>query len=591
MPEVQPTPEAGAPSRQATAPEREPFLVELWRLASPYFRSDDWLRGNALLLCVMALNFGNVGVSVLLNQWSARFYNSFETRSEGAFFEAMADFSWLAAIFISVGVAKYFTEQELQLRWRRWLTRRYLGNWLSEHAYYRIEIAGTADNPDQRIAEDLRLMPEYSIELGMGILSAAGTLVSFIFILWSLSGPLAVAFGPIDTEIPGYLVWVALIYATAGTWLANLVGRRLIPLNFGRQKLEADFRFGLVRVRENAEAVALYSGEPRERTALSDRFDLVLDNWWQIIVARVRYIVYSVGYSQVAVVFPFLVASPRFFAGAITLGTLMQISQSFGQVQTALSFFITRYADIAEWRAVMNRLRGFEEAIGGAVQAPGGPAIQPSAAQSLAAEAVSLELPNGTVLARDATFSVAPGERVLVSGPSGAGKSTLFRALSGIWPYGDGTVRVPEGTRALFLPQKPYLPIGTLSEAVRYPDVETPVSDAAVRGALEDVGLGHLGDRLHEVAHWGNRLSGGEQQRLAAARALLYRPDWLFLDEASSSLDEPAEKHIHELLRERLPHTGIVSIGHRSELRQWHERHLELVPGDGKPGHLVEVPA
>jgi putative ATP-binding cassette transporter len=575
-----------------TAAASGSFLRDLWLLCAPYFRSRDGWIGGALLILVILLTVGNVWVNVIFNEWNGRFYNTFQDKDEAAFFHEMKVFGLLALLAIAVGIAQAFANQYLQLRWRRWLTERFMSHWLEHRSYYRIEIARSADNPDQRIADDVRLMLSYTLSLTLGVLSAVLTLVSFLFILWTLSGPITATLAGTEITIPGYMVWVAIIYAGLGTVFAHIVGRPLIDLNFRKQKLEADFRFDLVRVRENAEPIALYAGEAREHAALSSRFGLVLANWWQIIMAELRLGIYTIGYQQIAVIFPFLVASPRFFAGAITLGTLMQISQAFGRVQDSLSFFITRYTDLAEWRAVMNRLRGFEMAIKAAGTASGGPSIvRESDRKGIATDGLALEVPGRRVLASDIRLDFAPGDRALITGVSGSGKSTFFRAVSGIWPYGSGTVRVPENARVLFLPQKAYLPIGSLREVVRYPDLATPVDDSVVSQVLHDVQLPQLADRLDETAHWGNRLSGGEQQRLAIARALLYRPDWLFLDETTSSLDEASEAHLYRLLNERLPKTGIISIGHRPSLRQWHQRHLVLEPGKGTAGRLVEATA
>jgi putative ATP-binding cassette transporter len=568
------------------------FLRDLWLLCAPYFRSRDGWIGGALLIVVILLTIGNVWINVIFNEWNGRFYNTFQDKNEAAFFHEMKVFALIAGLAIAGLSAQYFVNQYLQLRWRRWLTERFMARWLEHRSYYRIEIARGVDNPDQRIADDVRLMLSYTMTLTLGLLNAVLTLVSFLFILWTLSGPIAATLGGTEITIPGYMVWVAIVYAGFGTLFAHLVGRPLIDLNFRKQKLEADFRFDLVRVRENAEPIALYAGEDREHAALSSRFGLVLGNWWQIITAQLRLSIYSVSYQQIAIIFPFAVASPRFFSGAITLGTLMQISQAFGQVQESLSFFITRYTDLAEWRAVMNRLRGFEIAIEAAGTASGGPSIvrEPDR-YGITTEGLVLEVPGGRVLASDVRLDFSPGDRALITGASGSGKSTFFRSVSGIWPYGSGTVRVPEDARVLFLPQKAYLPIGSLREVVRYPDLATPVDDSVIQQVLADVQLPQLADRLDEVAHWGNRLSGGEQQRLAIARALLYRPDWLFLDEATSSLDEPSEAHLYRLLNERLPKTGIISIGHRPSLRQWHQRHIRLEPGKDTAGRLVEAAA
>jgi putative ATP-binding cassette transporter len=416
------------------------------------------------------------------------------------------------------------------------------------------------------------------------------TLISFLFILWNLSGPLSLAPIGIDITIPGYMAWACLIYAIVGTFFANLVGRRLIPLNFQRQRFEANFRFALVRVRENAEGIALYRGEEREAEALNERFADVFANGWRVLFTQAQLALYQVSYNQLAIIFPFVVTAPGFFAGAITLGAMMQTASAFGQVQQALSFFIENYTYLAELRAVMDRLKGLQAAS----DAKPGTAIEvvPEAGRTdLGATGLTLGLPNGQALLSDSTFTLPRGRSTLITGVSGSGKSTLFRALAGIWPFGRGQVRVPAGARVLFLPQKPYIPIGTLRDAVKYPDEESKATDAEIVSALEAVKLGHLAGRLDEVAHWTNILSGGEQQRLAAARALVFKPDWLFLDEATASLDEAMETAVYEALKQRLPAMTMVSIGHRPSLRQWHDRQVRLERKQGEIGRLVEAPA
>ena len=426
------------------------------------------------------------------------------------------------------------------------------------------------------------------MQLLLGFIGAVATLVSFLFILWQLSGPLSLKSIGLDVEIPGYMAIAALLYAIVGTFLANLVGRRLISLNFMKQRYEANFRFGLVRVRENAEGIALYNGERRELDMLNMRFSDVFRNGWRVLFTEAQLTLYQAGYAQVAIIFPYLVTAPRFFAGAITLGVMMQTASAFGQVYSALSFFVTNYTVVAELRAVMDRLMGLQAASD--KQPATAIAVEPQAgATGIGIEAMTLALPNGQTLLQDTTLAFPPGQSTLISGTSGSGKSTLFRALAGIWPFGRGHVRVPAGARVLFLPQKPYIPIGTLRDAIRYPDEHSTASDGEIVAALEAAQLGQLAGRLDEEAHWTNILSGGEQQRVAIARALVFKPDWLFLDEATASLDEATEEVVYGALKQRLPGTTIVSIGHRPSLRQWHERRLELQRKPGQVGRLVDA--
>jgi vitamin B12/bleomycin/antimicrobial peptide transport system ATP-binding/permease protein len=564
------------------------FIGDWWRLVVPYFKSEDKRWAIPLLIGAIALTFTGVGLEVLFNDWNRRFYDSIQNKDEATFWREIVFFSWLAAFFILNYVARAVVSPYLRLRWRRWLTNHYLAHWLDGRGYYRIELQRTVDNADQRIAEDLRFLGEYTMQLVLGFLGAVATLVSFLFILWELSGPLSLSFIGIDISIPGYMAWVALIYAFVGTFLANIVGRRLIGLNFMRQRYEANFRFGLVRVRENAEGIALYNGEQREAETLNMRFADIFRNGWQVLFTQAQLAFYQAGYGQLAIIFPYVVTAPRFFAGAITFGVMTQTASAFGQVQSALSFFIDNYTSLAELRAVMDRLKGLQHATDEKPETTLD-VVPQAGRKDVATEALTLALPNGQALLKDAHIELPKGKATLISGVSGSGKSTLFRAIAGIWPFGHGHVNIPAGARVLFLPQKPYIPIGTLRDAVKYPDERSTASDAEIAAALEAVQLGYLVPRLDEESHWGNVLSGGEQQRLAAARALVFKPEWLFMDEATAALDDASEAAIYGALKERLPTTTMVSIGHRPTLRQWHDRRLEMQRKPGEVGRLVEV--
>lgn len=566
------------------------FIGDWWRLVVPYFKSEDWPYAIPLLIGAIALTFTGVGLEVLFNEWNRRFYDSIQNKDEATFWREITVFSVLAVFFILNYVARAIVSPYLRLRWRRWLTKTYLAHWLDGRGYYRIELQRTVDNADQRIAEDLRLLGEYTMQLFLGVLSAVATLISFIFILWTLSGPLSLGFIGLDVTVPGYMAWVALVYAFVGTFLANLVGRRLINLNFLKQRYEANFRFSLVRVRENAEGIALYNGEQREADQLNLRFADIFANGWRVLLTQAQLAFYQSGYQQLAIIFPYVVTAPNFFAGAITFGVMTQTASAFGQVQTALSFFIDNYTYLAELRAVMDRLKGLQAATDDK-PATTLDVVPQAGRQDVTAEGLTLALPNGQALLRDARIELPRGRATLISGVSGSGKSTLFRALAGIWPFGRGHVSIPAGARVLFLPQKPYIPIGTLRDAVKYPDEQSTASDAEITAALQAAQLGQLVPRLDEDAHWSNILSGGEQQRLAVARALVFKPDWLFMDEATASLDDASEAAVYRALKEQLPNATMVSIGHRPTLRQWHDRRLELQRQPGEVGRLVELPA
>ena len=567
------------------------MLRDAWILIRPYWFSEDRWAGLGLLAAVIGLALFTVFINVLLSKWYNSFYNAIQDKDFPAFWNLLIRFSWLALLYIIAAVYQIYLNQMLQIRWRRWLTERYLGAWLTDGAYYRMQLtAGETDNPDQRISDDLRLFVSGALSLSIGGLRAFVTLVSFLGILWGLSGSATIPLGAMQITIPGYMVWAALLYAIAGTWLTNYIGRPLVRLNFNQQRYEADFRFNLVRFRENTEGVALYRGEADEMRNFRERFSWVVRNWWDIMRRQKRLTWFTAGYGQAAVIFPFLVAAPRYFRGEIPLGALMQTSQAFGQVQDSLSFIVNSYTDLAEWRAVILRLLGFEQALGRVrveatqegVHREAGPEA------GLALDRVNLQLPGGRRLMEDVSLAIRPGDTTLISGPSGAGKSTLFRAIAGIWPFGRGQIRLPRGARVLFLPQKPYLPIGTLREVTSYPAPPEGIDDAALREALEVVGLSALTGRLDESAHWALSLSPGEQQRIAFARALVQKPDWLFLDEATSALDEDTEARLYALLRDRLPGATIVSVGHRSTLRAFHKRHVTLTPNGAGPATVAE---
>jgi putative ATP-binding cassette transporter len=500
-------------------------------------------------------------------------------------------FAWLAGLYIIVAVYQLYLNQMLQIRWRRWLTERYLHAWLDRGAYYRMQlVAVETDNPDQRIAEDVRLWIAGTLNLTIGGLRALVTLISFVAILWGLSGPLSIPLGNAIITLPGYLVWAALLYAIVGTWLTDRVGRPLVRLNFDQQRYEADFRFGLVRLRENTEGIALYQGEADEFRGFRERFGAVVRNWWHIMRQQKRLTGFTAGYTQAAIIFPFVVAAPRYFRGDIHLGGLVQTAMAFGQVQTALSFIVSSYTDIAEWRAVVERLVGFEGALDRVhLQAATGGGIRRIDGEdtSLVVEGMELDLPNGQPLIAGVNLTLTRGDTALLWGLSGTGRSTFVRAIAGIWPYGHGKIYVPHNARILFLPQKPYLPIGTLRDVVSYPTPPDGVDDATLREALTAVGLPELAGRLSEAAHWALQLSPGEQQRIAIARALVQRPDWLFLDEATSAVDEATEAHLYQLLRERLARTTVFSVGHRGTLRPFHARQLVVQPNGSGPAAIV----
>ncbi|HWV54914.1 ABC transporter ATP-binding protein/permease [Pseudorhodoplanes sp.] len=562
---------------------------EVFRLSLPYFRSEDRRAGLILLGAVIGIELSIVAVNVLINQWNARFFNALQERNWDQFVRELSIFCVLAGIFIVLAVYQLYLNQWLQIRWRTWMTRVYLDRWLNSSTHYRMQLFGdAADNPDQRIADDINQFIEKSLTIVVRLLGAIVTLLSFFAILWGLSesAPLTLFGSPI--AIPGYLVWIALVYSVIGTLLAHWIGWPLAAINFRQQRFEADFRFNLIRVRENAEQIALMRGEEAEKSRLGDRFSKVIRNFMDLMSRQKKVIFVQQGHAQVAIILPYVVVSPAYFSGAVPLGTLTQTASAFNSVQESLSFFVTFYRSIAEWAAVVDRLSGFNRSLDQAEAMAATSSIAVSSdpgARSVRIENLSVHRPDNKPLLTPTAREFHPREHVLVSGPSGAGKSTLFRAIAGLWPFGSGRVVIPDGARIMVLPQRPYFPETTLANALSYPASDA-FDDAALTEVLRAVGLPALSMRLHEEAHWNRTLSLGEQQRLGVARALLQAPDYLFLDEATASLDEPSEAKLYGLLQERLKGTTIVSIGHRSTLTGLHDRHVAFEP-DGDSGHKL----
>jgi vitamin B12/bleomycin/antimicrobial peptide transport system ATP-binding/permease protein len=557
------------------------FLTAFWALTKPYWVSEQRAKGLTLLATVIGLALGAVWMEVQFNRWNNDFYNTLQNKDQQEFVRQLGLFTLLAFIWIIMVVYQRYFQQMLLIEWRTWLTERFLADWMRDQAHYRMQLLARAggatvagvDNPDQRIADDLRLFVDYTLTLSLGLLSAVVTLVSFLAILWGLSGTLELW----GVSIPGYMVWAALIYSVVGSVLTHLIGRPLIGLDFNQQRFEADFRFSLVRMRENSEGVALYRGEPEELTGLRQRFSAVIANWWALMQKQKQLTWFTSFYGQLAIIFPLVVAAPRFFAGEVQLGAIFQTASAFGQVQGALSWFINAYTSFATWKATVDRLIGFSEGLSEVHEEAGKPAGERvEDGERLAIEGLSLQLPQGDALLSNTSVEIKPHEDVLVTGPSGSGKSTLFRALAGIWPYWKGRIKLPKGAKLLFLPQKPYLPIGSLKHAVAYPGDPARFSDADVTSVLKAVRLERLSGDLQKSENWAQVLSGGEQQRLAFARALLNKPDWLFLDEATASLPEEDQEALYRLLKERLPQTTLVSIGHRASLAQFHTKRLAV---------------
>jgi putative ATP-binding cassette transporter len=539
--------------------------------------------GTAFVALLIALNLFQVALNVRLNFFSRDMFNALEAKDAPAFwYQLFVIFTPIAAVFVVTALTEVLMQNVLQIRWRAYLNTHYVGEWLRDGAHYRMQLLGReADNPDQRISEDLRKFVESTYSLSIGLLNQAATLVSFIAILWTISS--GFTFPGTSVVVPGLLVWICAAYAILGTWLTHLIGRPLIALSFQQERVEADYRFSLARLREYTEQVALLSGENAEEQGLGRRFGSIVDNYMRIVIRLLKLRTFTFAYFQANAVVPYILTAPYYFVGRITLGQMQQVVGAFSRVESALTYFITIYTTLADYKAVLDRLTSFENAIASAQRVGGESkiALSPASGRDLALKALDLKLPDGRRLLHADGVSFRGGETTLLTGPSGSGKSTLFRAIAGIWPFGEGQVAMPEGASMMLLPQRPYIPVGSLRGAVAYPGVETTYDDAAIREALTAARLPHLVDRLDEERSWAQTLSLGEQQRVAVARALLAKPDWLFLDEATAALDEPTEEAVYRLLKERLPDTTVVSIGHRSTLAAFHDRRIDMRPAEG----------
>mgnify|MGYP004615265129 FL=1 len=553
------------------------FFKDVWYLTKSYWQSEEKKKAFWLLTCIIALTLGIVFMLVQLNTWNNSFYSALQNYDAEKISSELIHFSWLAAIYIILAVYSYYLQQTLILHWRRWLTTRFIDIWLQNKTYYNLQMFGKdTDNPDQRISEDVRQFVEMTLGFAIGILKSLCTFISFVFILYQLSGPMSFSFMGKTWTIHGYMLWASLFYSVLGTYITHVVGRKLVKLNFIQQRYEADFRFSMIRLRESAESVAFYRGEAQEGRVFKNRFKLLLDNFWQLVNKQKQLVFLNSGYSQIAIIFPFVVAMNRYLAKEVSLGGLMQVASAFGRVQDSLSYFVDMYSSIAQWQAVVMRLTYFGRHMHEVSQQ----AEQFHVERFATSEAVSVEqmqvnLPDDTALLQDINFTLQPGCNVLIKGVSGSGKSTLLRALAGIWPFVTGKINLPKTEELMFIPQKPYIPLGSLREALLYPG-KKPLSDEELLYLLDLCQIGYLRDKLDLVADWSHVLSVGEQQRLAFVRAHIQEPKWLFLDEATSALDEDTEAAMYALLAERLTQTTLVSIGHRSTLNKYHELMLVI---------------
>jgi putative ATP-binding cassette transporter len=551
------------------------WVKDAWYLAKPFWHSEEKYLAIGLISLVILFNLSSVYITVLINKWYNGFYNTLQTYNYKGFIAFIYKFLFLALIFILLQICASLFRKFLEIKWRRWLTNYYLKNWFNHQAYYKSRFLNKGiDNPDQRISEDINSFIVLFLDLTLGLINSVVTLVSFIIILWAVGGSLNFTLGTHHITIAGYMVYAALIYAIIGTFITFKIGKPLIKLNFQQQAYEADFRYNLVRVREYGENIAFYKGEAQEKTSLLTRFNFVVNNFVAIIYRQMKIDIFGIGYAQAAIIFPIIVSAPRYFAKLIKLGDLMQINSAFSRVQDALSYFINSYNSLSGWRAVMDRLYGFETIIKEA-NALSGVNID-SGNALLTIKHFDVCLPNGNILIKNLNVNLTAGEHLLITGRSGIGKTTLLRAVAGIWPYAKGEIQQQPQTTSLFIAQKPYLPLGTLKQAICYPmHLNLPADDILI-ATLNQCNLTFLAEQLNVSIDWNTKLSIGEQQRLAFCRILINKPDIIYLDEATSALDEDNEYNMYNLLVKNLPTSVIISIGHRSTIKHWHTTEINL---------------
>lgn len=563
------------------------FIVGLFHLITPYWNSEEKKSARLYLAAIITLTIAAVYMTLLLNEWFNSFYSALQNYDSDAVYRGLLRFTGLAFAHIAFAVYSYYLQQRLALRWRKWMTKNYLAKWTGQQMYYRLEMfsQGTADNPDQRISEDINLFTARTLSFMSGLLRSATTIVCFIFVLWNLSEILSFSAAGQEFHIYGYLVWTALAYSVLGTWITHKVGHRLVSLNYLQQKLEADFRFSMVRLRETAESVAFYNGAAKEEAFLSNRFMTLLRNTLFIIKKQKQLSWLTNSYAQIAIIFPFVVAVPRYLSQNISLGGLMQIANCFGKVQDAMSYFVDVYASLAEWQSCAERLLSFDKhiaAIEKETEEKSGSLVREETHDRLRLADVTISVPamdenkRTREIISSASCTIKSGEHVILKGPSGSGKSTLLRTLAGFWPYVKGHISMPAPSEMMFIPQKPYIPMGTSAEAASYP-LET-ADEEILSPLLVECGLSHLMEKPDTEADWSHILSLGEQQKLAFVRVFLRKPKWVFLDEATSAMDEETEEKMYRLLT-ALPGTTVISIGHRSTLDKWHNRVLRIENG------------
>jgi putative ATP-binding cassette transporter len=581
------SPPIAKPPQVADEHRAEPFqdttvTGEVLELSSHLVRSPRRWKVLTLVFGVVVVLLLNIVGQIYLNRWQRSFFDAIEKKNLALIGQELLVFLVIIAVLLTIVVSQTWLHEMLKVRLREWLTHHLLDLWFPAGRAYRLGISEEMGvNPDQRIQEDTRNLSEMSADLGIGFLQAALLLVSFVGVLWGMSQNITFTSLGVTVAIPGYMVWAALGYAALGSWLTWLVGKPLIRLNAQRYAREADLRFSLVRVSESAESIALYAGEPDERRITNRYVNQVISVARQMSVALSQLVWITSGYGWLAIVVPILVALPGYLHGTLTLGGLMMVVGAFNQVQTSLKWFVDNFPRAADWRAALHRVTAFHDALLMVDERDEEPSIKlkPHPQGHLVFERVSVWLADGGVVISEATTDIEPGERVLVVGDSGTGKSTLLRAIGGLWPWGTGTIYLPPREEMMFLPQRPYMPLGTLRQAVTYPAHVERFTDDQIKGALIRVGLPEFVNRLDDDERWDRLMSLGQQQRLAFGRVLLHQPKWVFLDEATAALDEENQQRVMSIFDEELPQTSIVSIGHRPGLEAFHRRTLHLIGG------------
>lgn len=552
-----------------------------WTLIKAYWQSKEKVSAYLFTAFILFVTIVLVGFEVVFNYWYNYFYNALQAYNVHGVVRLVIIFFILAGFFIVLSVYRYYISQLFALRWRRWLTDQLVSRWMQRRGYYYLEAFDEkTDNPDQRIQEDAGTLIINSIDLTVGLVTAITTFPAFVYILWTLSGVLSIPLGSLGTlHIHGYLVWVSVIYNFIGTLIIFKIGRPLISLNFEQQRREATFRYAAMDLRSHAENIALYRGEHHQQNILQRLFSRVLENWYFIILRQKLLLWFTGGFNQTAVLLPLIVALPNYFSKVFLLGGLIQSIRAFTSVQDSLSYLVNAYTQIAQWKAISQRLTTFLNHLNESenkAEKEDKVVFQHHPENNIVTKDITIKTPRHELLLENINQDFIHGKNYLIKGPSGIGKSTFIRMLAGIWPFASGEVVLPQDKRMMFLPQKSYMPIGTLAEAILFPDKRDPDLEKNLENVLRECHLSSFVPRLNETANWSEQLSPGEQQRVSFARILLHKPDWAFLDETTSMLDTANEEYLYDLLKTKLPHCSLVSVGHNPNLDKYHDHVIDM---------------